>query len=322
MHYGFWEKLPRPFFVLAPMANVTDTVFRQIIVAHSRPDVLFTEFVSCDGLMSRGYDALIRDLSYAPVERPIVAQVFGATPKNFYGTGKLVAELGFDGLDINMGCPDKAVVKQGAGAGLIKTPSLALELIAAAREGTKAGGRELPISVKTRLGGSVDEADRWIPQLLSATIPALTVHCRTRKEMSKVPAHWERMKDIVAMAAGIGTIIVGNGDVLSVADGRAKAEASGVDGLMLGRAIFGNPWLFRDGYAPSVRERLTVMVEHTRLFASTWGDTKNFETMKKHYKAYANGFPGAHELRAELMTLHDAEAVATTVERFLAGVAA
>lgn len=317
MHSGFWEKLPKPFFVLAPMANVTDTVFRQIIVEHSRPDAMVTEFVSCDGLMSRGYDALIRDLQFVPAERPLVAQVFGANPKNFYGTGKLVAELGFDGLDINMGCPDKAVVKQGAGAGLIRTPSLALELVAAAREGTIDGGKELPISVKTRLGFSVDESDHWIPQLLSAKIPVLTVHCRTRKEMSKVPAHWDRMRDIVAMAAGSGTRIVGNGDVLSLADGRAKAAATGVDGLMLGRAIFGNPWLFREGYVPSVREKLTVMVEHTRRFASTWGETKSFETMKKHYKAYANNFPGAHELRADLMAVHDAEAVAQVVERFL-----
>lgn len=319
MYYGFWEQLAKPMFVLAPMADVTDSVFRQIIVKYGRPDMVFTEFVPCDGLCSKGRDNLLPDLQFVEDERPIVAQIFGAKPENFYETGKLIAQLGFDGVDINMGCPEKSVVKQGAGSGLIRTPSLAQEVIRATQEGTAAGGKRLPVSVKTRLGFSSDEFKSWVPALLSMKLPVLTIHARTRKEMSKVPARWEQVKEIVELAKGTGTYIIGNGDVTDLTDAQRRVEETQVDGVMLGRAIFGNPWLFRrDGYIPSLSEVLSVLVEHTNLYESTWGDTKPFDLMKKHYKAYISGFPGAHELRIQLMGCKNAHGVTQVVEAFLA----
>lgn len=319
MHYGFWEQVRRPFFVLAPMANVTDTVFRQIIMKHGRPDAMWTEFVSCDGLFSAGRESVLRDLRYSQQERPLVAQIFGAKPENFYSTAKLIGELGFDGIDINMGCPDKGVLKQGAGASLMKNPSLAQEIIRATQEGTADSGHRLPVSVKTRLGYLKDELETWIAALLEAQIPVLTVHARTKKELSKVPARWEQMTTVVQMAKGTGTLIIGNGDVQSLADAERRVTETGVDGVMLGRAIFGNPWLFnRDGTIPTLREKLLALVEHTNLFEQTWGDTKNFELMKKHYKAYVNEFRGAHDLRMTLMDCENAREIEDKVLDFLA----
>lgn len=312
---GFWEKLPRPFFVLAPMANVTDTVFRRVIAKHGRPDVLFTEFVACDGLCSDGRVTLLRDLIYSEEERPLVAQVFGADPDHVYTSAKLIVELGFDGLDINMGCPDKSVLKQGAGAALIQTPDVAQSVIRAAKQGIADSGRLIPLSVKTRIGYLQESIDEWIPKLLETELAALTVHARTKKEMSKVPANWEYVKRVVELARGTGTLILGNGDVIDLADAQCKAGESGADGVMLGRAVFGNPWLFdRSGHRPTVQEKLHAMIEHARLFTEVWGDTKSMESFRKYAcKTYAHGFVGASDLRAALMRCATAEEVETCV---------
>lgn len=225
------------------MADVTDAPFRQIIAKYSKPGapfVFFTEFTSADGLMHpAGHDKLMRELYFTPAEKPIVAQLFSARPEKMYEAAKLVASLGFDGVDINMGCPDKNIEKQGCGAGLIKTPSLAQELIAAAKEGSN-----LPVSVKTRLGYNKIEIDSWLPAILKARPALLTVHLRTRKEMSKVPARWELMPEVKRIVDGSGVLLLGNGDVTDVADAREKQKRYGMDGVMLGRAIYGNPWLF------------------------------------------------------------------------------
>src|SRR3989344_273861 len=197
MTKGFWEK-NGPIFVLAPMADVTDAAFRRVIAKYSKPyhpDAMWTEFVSCDGLCSDGRSALLKNLQSMEAERPIVAQFFGANPDNFYQCALLISELGFDGIYINMGCPDRSVEKQCAGAGMIKDPKLAKEIIQAARE----GGNGLPVSVKTRIGYNKVEIDTWIRSLLEEKLPALTLHLRTRKEMSDVPAHWELMPQIVAL---------------------------------------------------------------------------------------------------------------------------
>jgi nifR3 family TIM-barrel protein len=314
MPQGFWGQLKKPFFVLAPMADVTDTVFRQIIARHGRPDVMFTEFVSCDGLQSAGRDMMVRDLRYSEGERPLVAQIFGAQPENVYKTARLVKELGFDGLDINMGCPEKNIVRQGACSALINEPKLAQEIVLAAEE----GAGDMPVSVKTRLGFNKDILEEWLPTLLETKPAAITLHARTRKEMSKVPARWNRIRDAVEIARGSGTLIVGNGDVTDLEDARRKAEETGVDGVMLGRAVFGNPWLFnREGKVPTLEEKLRAMVEHTKLFKETWGDTKNFDLMKKHYKSYVSGFNAAKSLRVRLMECKTAEEVERTVEKFL-----
>jgi len=321
MDSGFWKNLPKPFFALAPMADVTDCVFRQIIAKYSRhseegggPDVFWTEFVAADGLVSAGREVLKRDLVFGKNEHPIVAQLFGGTPEKMFKAAELVRELGFDGIDINMGCPDRTIEKQGAGAAMIKTPSLAKEIIKAAREGSG-----LPISVKTRLGYNKNQMEEWLPALLSEKLSALTVHLRTRKEMSLVPAKWDLMPEIVKMAHGTGALVIGNGDVKNLAEARLLSEKTGCDGIMLGRAIFGNPWLFDENKKEvTIKEKLNVLSEQSLLFEKELGDIKSFAVMKKHFKAYVDGFPGAKELRLRLMEKNSAEDVAEEVKTFLA----
>lgn len=316
---GFWAQLKKPVFVLAPLANVTDAVFRAHIAKYSKPDVFWTEFVAADGLVHpKGRQALLRDLKFSEAERPIVAQLFTAHPDTMREAARICTELGFDGIDINMGCPDKNVMKQGAGAACMKDPKLAQALILAAREGTIAAGRELPISVKTRLGFNEDNLEEWLPALLEVKPAVVTVHARTKKDMSKVPARWERVKRAVEIATGSGTLIFGNGDVRDIADAEEKVKQTGADGVMLGRAIFGNPWLFDKDKQVTVRERVLAALAHTQLFEATWGTTKSFELMKKHYQAYINHFPLAKELRVELMDCHAASEVESVIEKFLA----
>ncbi|MCE9585197.1 tRNA-dihydrouridine synthase [Candidatus Nomurabacteria bacterium] len=323
---NFWQKLNKPFFVLAPMADVTDCAFRQIINKYGKPDVFWTEFVSADGLAHpEARPKLLIDLKFSPNEHPIVAQIFGSRPENIREAAKLCVELGFDGLDINMGCPDKSIEKQGAGAACIKNPALSIEVIHAARE----GGGGLPVSVKTRIGYNKEEIDTWIATLLKEKLPVLTVHLRTRKEMSLVPAHWELMPRIIELRNKISpeTLIIGNGDVTDLKDAEEKIKKYGCDGVMFGRAIFGNPWLFSasqtygnhlsDLVERDTESKLHVMVEHTKLFEEMLGKHKNFAIMKKHYKAYVNGFDGAKELRVKLMEAENADEVEKITNDFL-----
>ena len=327
MEKGFWARLKKPIMVLAPMANVTDAAFRRVIAKYGKPDVIWTEFVSADGLASAGRAKLLVDLAYTESERPIVAQLFSGNPEKMFEAGKLVKALGFDGLDINMGCPDRSIEKSGAGAALIKDPRRAREVLRAAQEGAQG----IPISVKTRLGYNKDSLEEWLPELLAEKPAAITIHARTRREMSKVPARWERVKRAVEIRneQGSETLIFGNGDVMTVADARRKAEETGADGVMLGRAIFGNPFLFSVGGRQKrpelvedpiqIEKRLDVMLEHTRLFQELLGEEKNFAIMKKHFKAYVQGFDGAKELRVKLMETESAQQVATIVADYLAG---
>ncbi len=309
----FWQDLTQPIMALAPMANVTDAAFRRIIAKYGKPDVMWTEFVSCDGLCSVGREKLLVDFLYSESERPIVAQIFGSNPKNFYATAQLIAELGFDGIDINMGCPDRNVEKQGGGAAMIKDPERAQMCIREAQRGAPA----LPVSVKTRLGYNRITIDEWLPALLDCGLAAITVHGRTRKEMSKVPAHWDEIGRAAEIACGSGTLILGNGDVESLADAREKVSTYGVDGVMIGRGIFGNPWLFSAKSDVSIQEKLRVLAEHTALFEKLLGASKSFDIMKKHFKAYVSGFDGAKELRAELMAAKNAKEVAERVKIYL-----
>lgn len=338
---SFWEKLKKPIIVLAPMADVTDAPFRRLIAKYSThkrkdgstggPDVMWTEFVSADGLMRatpEGKEKLMKDLMYAEEERPVVAQLFSSNEEHMEAAAKLCRELGFDGIDINMGCPDRSIEKQGCGSAMIKNPENARAIIRAAKRGVEG----LPVSVKTRLGYNKDELEEWLPELLKEEPAVVTVHARTRKEMSKVPAKWERVKraveirnEVQKMYGGRNienqrpTLIFGNGDVDGIEDAYTKAEETGADGVMLGRAIFGNPWLFhpeKDLSNVSLSERLEVLTEHTKLFKELLPH-KNFAIMKKHYKAYVNGFDGAKELRMELMDATDADEVEETIKIFL-----
>ena len=344
----FWQKLPKPFFTLAPMANVTDAAFRKMITKYGKPDVTWTEFVSADGLMSVGRDNLLTDLNFSTKERPIVAQLFTGHPEAMRGASKLVAKLGFDGIDINMGCPDRAVEKQGGGAAMIKNSDVALAVLEAARKGVHeacvenvrktraigAAGYEIPVSVKTRIGYNKLDLN-WIKLLLElgiadgTNLPALTVHLRTRREMSDVPAHWELMPTIVKMRdeiqSGLAqkdrTLIIGNGDVTSLEDAREKASKSGCDGIMVGRGIFGKPWFFTKSQKERApEERLKIMLEHATTFEKMFDGKKrlkNFAVMKKHFKAYVSGWDGAKELRVKLMEAADLKEVKEIVHKYL-----
>lgn len=317
MAMGFWVSLPKPFFILAPMANVTDAAFRRIIVAHGKPDVVWTEFVSVDGLCSRGRERLLTDLWYTEEERPVVAQIFGGNPALFTEVAELLYSLKFDGIDINMGCPDRGVEKQGAGANLIKDPKRAHEIIAAAKK----GAHGLPVSVKTRIGYTSDTLDTWLPYLLEAEPAAVTLHARTRKEMSLVPAQWDAVARAVAIRDRLGSksLIIGNGDALDLDHAKKLAEETGCDGVMLGRAIFGNPWLFSGRKKEDIPadEKIQVLLKHVQLFDKLFHDRKNFAIMKKHFKSYVGGFEGSHHLRAQLMETTNVSEVLPILEKYL-----
>ncbi len=323
---NFWTTLPKPFFALAPLEDVTDAAFRRLIARYGKPDVMFTEFTSADGIFfadEKGQEKLRAKLLFSDSERPIVAQLFTASSERMKHAAEHVAKLGFDGIDINMGCPDKAVEKSGCGAALIKNPKLARELIRAA------GEVGLPVSVKTRIGYLEDELDTWLPALLAEDLSAVTIHARTRKEMSDVPARWDTVERAVAIRDSLQSkvLIIGNGDVQDIADARAKAETSGADGVMLGRAIFGNPFLFQHSAGrwdldrhlstecENVKEvKIKALSEHLKLFDELLSATTNYATMKKHFASYVKGWPGAKELRMKLMETNSvAEALSIVI---------
>lgn len=319
MTKGFWENLKKPIMALAPMADVTDVAFRRVIAKYGKPDVMWTEFVSADGLVrapAEGKRKLLKDLEYSENERPIVAQLFSSNLQFMEKAAALCADLGFDGIDINMGCPDKSIEKQGCGAAMIKNPEVAVEIIRAAHKGAPT----LPVSVKTRIGYNKNELSTWLPALLKEDLAAITIHARTRKEMSNVPARWEHIREALEIRNNLKseTLILGNGDVVDVLDAQNKCKEFGADGAMLGRAIFGNPWLFADKNSkPSLKERLNVMLEHTFLFKELLGDTKSFAVMKKHYKSYIGEFSGAKELRLKCMESTNADEVKEVINNFL-----
>ena len=324
---GFWERLNKPFFVLAPMADVTDVAFRRIIAKYGKPDVMWTEFISADGLFladKKGQEKIKKDLEYSEKERPIVVQFFTSNPDMMRKAAKYAAEFGFDGFDINMGCPDRSIEKQKAGAVLMKTPELAQELIRSAKEGIAQSGKNIPVSVKTRIGYNKNILEDWLLVLLKENPAVITIHARTRKEMSKVPADWTQIKHAVEIRNNLKseTLIIGNGDVVDLIDAQKKADETGCDGVMLGRAIFGNPWLFnrernKEKKEISIEERLTVLVEHTKLYEELLGDVKSFNIMKKHYKAYVSGWDGAKELRIRLMDSENAKEIENIVSEYL-----
>ncbi|MFA6338700.1 MAG: tRNA-dihydrouridine synthase [Candidatus Paceibacterota bacterium] len=332
---SFWEKIKKPIIALAPMADVTDVAFRKIIAKYGKPDVLWTEFVSADGLCfaprsaSRsgvgGKEQLIKDLKFDESERPIVVQFFTSNPETIEEAARLAAEMGFDGIDINMGCPDKSIEKQKAGAALMKNPKLAKEIIYAA----KRGAGNVPVSVKTRIGFNKNELESWLPEILETEPVAIIVHARTRKEMSKVPANWDFVKRAVEIRdeRKSKTLILGNGDVNNLSEAFQRVRETGCDGVMIGRGIFGNPWLFAnlekfknvqevEDASVETSEKLKVLVEHTKLFEKLVSH-KNFAVMKKHFKAYVNGFDGAKELRMQLMEAENADEVEKIIENFI-----
>ncbi|MBI2593328.1 tRNA-dihydrouridine synthase [Candidatus Daviesbacteria bacterium] len=317
---NIWKTLKKPIFILAPMDDVTDTVFRQIIADLAAPDLYFTEFTSVDGIVSeKGFEPVSRRLQYTKKERPIIAQIWGNDPEKFFKASQLVAKMGFDGIDINMGCPEKSVVKRGMCAALIHNPKLAGEIIQSVKEGGK-----LPVSIKTRIGIREIQTEEWIGFLLKQGLDALEVHGRTVREMSKVPAHWEEIAKAVKLRDKINskTLIIGNGDVSSYLDGLDKIKEYGVDGVMIGTGIFKNLWIFEKSekvHKLSFNQRLNQLLKHTRLFVKTWGEEKSFVILKKFFKCYISDFEGASEIRAKFMetkNLEEVEKLALSYSKF------
>jgi len=292
------------------MTDVTDSAFRQIILSCGRPDIFYTEFVSCDGLCSeKGRPKLMPHLKFKENERPIVAQFFGSKPENFFKCAQLAKKLGFDGIDINMGCPDRKVLKQGGGAALILKPELAKEII----KETKRGAHGLPVSVKTRIGFNSIITKEWISHLVEAKPAAIIVHGRTKKEMSKVSAHWNEIGKAAVICRKAGIPVVGNGDVTSYEDGLQKAEQYGLDGIMVGRGISSNPWFFDPKIDPASKtseKRIKLLKRHIKLFTELWGDEKNFNAIKKFFKIYII----EKKLRIELMKAKNAGQVLEILE--------
>ena len=295
--------LPKPFLALAPLDDVTDTVFRQIIAGTAPPDIFFTEFVNVDGLQSPGREKLLPKLQHTAKERPLIAQIWGKNPDNFYKTTLELKGMGFIGVDINMGCPDKAVVKNGCCSALINNREAAGEIIRAVQ---RAAGEDFPVSVKTRLGfGQVDLS--WPEFLLSFKLNMLTIHGRTVKEMSKVPAHWDTINQVRQLRDHLSpaTLMVGNGDVTSRSQALEYAKKYQLDGIMIGRGVFADPYVFaaQSSWATMPpADRLALFRRHIELFAQTWQPgQRQVHTLNKFCKIYVQGFDGAKELREQLM---------------------
>ncbi len=310
------QLLPKPFFVLAPMDDVTDTVFRRIVASNAAPDLFFTEFVNVDGLQSPGRPRILPKLEFTSTEKPIIAQLWGKNPENYYKSAKDIVQMGFAGVDINMGCPAKPIIKNGCCSALINNRPLAMEIIKATQAGVEDAIKEqgkgkktphhFPVSVKTRLGFSSKDLS-WHEDLLKQKLSMLTIHGRTTAEMSKVPADWEAIGEIAKMRTSLSaeTLIVGNGDVISRQHGLELAEKYGLDGIMIGRGIFHDPFIFSkdskwEEYTKE--QKLAMYTKHVKLFANTWPDgQRNIHMLNKFCKVYIEGFPGAKELREKLM---------------------
>jgi tRNA-dihydrouridine synthase B len=361
---SFWDRLPRPIVGLAPMDGVTDAAYRFITARHGRPDVCFTEFTSVDRIVL-GHDPNLTDLLYGESERPVMAQLFGTDPELFYKAAHVVAELGFDGIDINMGCPSKTIASRGAGAGLIRTPELARQILKRTREGvadwragqsldrigvpptvieavqkhkrirmesydggtTEAPGREIPISVKTRLGYHQVVVEEWIGHLLSESPAAISLHGRTLAQHYRGEADWEAIAKAARIVRGSRTILLGNGDIRSAGSAVRRIRETGVDGVLLGRVTMGNPWIFatrdaireavRTGGAPPadpivpIADKLAVALEHAELYGRMRGE-KSYRGIRKYLAAYCRGFENASELRQRLVRIEsydDAESI-------------
>lgn len=327
---SFLDELPKPFMVLAPMDDVTDTVFRRVVGRCASPDVYFTEFVNVDGLQSEGRSRILKKLRATNEEQPLIVQFWGKRPENYQKTAEQIAdgslreELGnnvsFAGFDINMGCPDKTIVKNGCCGGLIQDPPLAGEIIEASREGLKG---TIPLSVKTRIGfNQVDLG--WIEHVLQFKLNMLSVHVRTVKEMSLAPAHWEYMTEIRQIRDSVSpaTILVGNGDVTSRSQAVALANEHGIDGVMIGRGVFHDPFVFGES-SPwetyTKQQRVQLYLDHVRLFTETWqNEERRIHTLNKFCKIYIQSFDNAKELREELMNCKSADELLERLEKILA----
>jgi nifR3 family TIM-barrel protein len=334
MEKGFWNNLKRPIIGLSPMDGISDAAFRIIMSKYGKPDVIFTEFVSVEGICA-GATKPLSAFMYDETERPIVAQVFGSTPEAFYKAAFVVCELGFDGIDINMGCPSKNIASKGAGASLILTPDLAKKIVRHTKKGIEewAKGRKigevglpetivtwvkkmqpkrparkiLPVSIKTRTGYNSNIVEEWVKHLLETEPANISIHGRTLKQMYGGNADWEAIGRAASIIGKTQTSVMGNGDIKSISEGRKKTEKYNLDGVLIGRAALGNPWVFTDKEV-SLEKKLAVAVEHARTHEKIFGKER-FVPMRKHLAWYSRGFINASQIRQKLMQSSNADEV-------------
>lgn len=337
VYKGFWEDIKKPIVGLAPMDGVTDAAMRFVTKKYGNPDVVFTEFVSTDGIRA-GAVKLMRDFKFVDEERPVVAQLFGKDPEAFYVSTLVVCALGFDGVDINMGCPARKVANRGEGAGLIETPDLAVEIIKMVKEAVgdwvdgisleKArvdkkiveyikdikkegvmGRRQIPVSVKTRIGYDKPVTEEWIKALLKSEPAVISLHGRTLNQRYSGLADWKEIERAAKLCSKTETLLLGNGDIKSIGEGKERIKKYGGDGFLIGRASFGNPWVFvEDGDKVRFKEKLKVAIEHAEKFEECYPEDRFF-AMRKHLSWYTKGFDGAVDLRRKLVVCNSASEV-------------
>lgn len=316
MKENFWNELPRPFFILAPMEDVTDIVFRHVVSEAARPDVFFTEFTNTESFCHpEGIHSVRGRLTFSEDEQPMVAHIWGDKPEQFKEMSFGLADMGFKGIDLNMGCPVANVAKKGKGSGLILRPERAAEIIQAA----KAGG--LPVSVKTRLGYyNIEEWKEWLRHVFKQDIANLSIHLRTRKEMSKVDAHWELIEAIKKMRDEVApqTLLTINGDIPDRQKGMELATKYGIDGVMIGRGIFHNPFAFeKDPREHTSKELLDLFRLHLELFEKYSNEeTQQFKSLRRFFKIYVRGIRGASELRHQLMSTETVDEARALLDDF------
>ena len=299
---NIWQELKKPILILAPMEGVTDAIFRQVVAKAGRPDLFYTEFTNVSSYASeKGRANALERLQVVSTDKPIIAQIWGKNPEHFAAISEALSSLGFSGIDINFGCPDKNVNRAGGGAAMIKTPELAVECLRNARVHT-----DLPVSVKTRLGWSkTEEFKEWLPTLLNEHPAALTVHLRTKKEMSKVDAHYELIPEVIKLRNEISpeTTLIINGDIKNREQAlELHKKYPEVDGFMIGRGVFQNPYCFTD-HEPT-REELTELLKYHLELYEKYPHELPYEPLKHFFKIYINNFPGASDIRAKLMETH------------------
>lgn len=316
MKENFWSELPRPFFILAPMEDVTDIVFRHVVSEAARPDVFFTEFTNTESYCHpEGIHSVRGRLTFSEDEQPMVAHIWGDKLEQFRKMSIGLKEMGFKGIDLNMGCPVANVAKKGKGSGLILRPERAAEIIQA----TKEGG--LPVSVKTRLGYyEIDEWKDWLKHVFEQDIANLSIHLRTRREMSKVDAHWELIEAIKTMRDEIAphTLLTINGDIPDRQKGLELANKYGVDGVMIGRGIFHNPFAFeKEPREHTSEELLDLFRLHLSLYEKYSNEeTQQFKALRRFFKIYIRGIKGASQLRHKLMSTETIDEARELLDEF------
>ena len=311
----FWKQLKKPIIGLAPMDGVTDYPARQIQIEVARPDILFTEFVCVEFLSARP-EKLKRRIYFGENERPLVAQIFGHTPSAFAGIVEKIAASGFDGLEINMGCPSRNVTKSGGGGALIGNFKLAGEIIRATIAAIESTKKNIPLSVKTRIRESQTATREWFSFLAGFPFSAITIHGRILKQCLSGPVDWPAIEDAAEIVKSKGILYLGNGGITSLTEAKEKCVAHKLDGILIGKAAVGNPWIFKENYKPDIKEILDTVVRHGELAQEFYGE-RNFSAVFKHFNGYVRGFDGCKQLRMELLKSKNIDEVKKIIHGFV-----